>query len=103
MNWYRKKIGIVENFPRHSTDFFFYSYRVKFSTVTIEKKSVPWKIFHGTDFFTVPIRKDPIPIRKDPIPIGMGTVPITIYGNDWLKRRKRFTVPITIYGNDFLG
>ena len=26
-------------------------YRGKFSTVTIEKKSVPWKIFDGTDFF----------------------------------------------------
>ena len=26
-------------------------YRGKFSTVPIEKKSVPWKIFDGTDFF----------------------------------------------------
>ena len=26
-------------------------YRGKFSTVTIEKKSVPWNIFDGTDFF----------------------------------------------------
>ena len=87
-------------------------YRGKFSTVTIEKKigTVPWKIFDDTNFFTVPIHKDPIPIgmatvpiRKDPIPIGMATVPITICGNDWQKRRKRFTVPITILQYRFLG